>query len=147
MSYNPRLCCVVLSCSVCPTLGDPMNWGVPSSCVREDSPGKNAGVGCSALLQGIFPTLESNPGLPCCRWIFNPMIINPLKKFFSFSLLIFQVHFLQITCSCILLLYIVGQSLSLKSFSFFFLAVLHMWHEKFSTRDQIRAPCSGSAGS
>ena len=26
-------------------------------------------VGCHALLQGIFPTQGSNPGLPHCRWI------------------------------------------------------------------------------
>ena len=26
-------------------------------------------VGCHALLQGIFPTQGSNPGLPYCRWI------------------------------------------------------------------------------
>ena len=29
------------------------------------SPGKNAGVGCHALLQGIFPTQGLNPCLPC----------------------------------------------------------------------------------
>ena len=34
-----------------------------------NSPGKNTGVGCHALLQGIFPTQGSNPGLPHCRWI------------------------------------------------------------------------------
>ena len=33
------------------------------------SPGKNIGVGCHALLQGIFPTQGSNPGLLHCRWI------------------------------------------------------------------------------
>ena len=27
------------------------------------------GVGCHALLQGIFATQGSNPGLPHCRWI------------------------------------------------------------------------------
>ena len=32
-----------------------------------DSPGKNTGVGCPFLLQGIFPTQGSNPGLPHCR--------------------------------------------------------------------------------
>ena len=32
-----------------------------------DSPGKNTGVGCHFLLRGIFPTLESNPGLLHCR--------------------------------------------------------------------------------
>ena len=34
-----------------------------------DSPGKNTGVGCHALLQGIFPTQGSNPDFPHCRWI------------------------------------------------------------------------------
>ena len=34
-----------------------------------DSPGKNPGVGCHALLQGIFPTQGSNPGLLGCRQI------------------------------------------------------------------------------
>ena len=33
------------------------------------SPGKNTGPGCRALLQGIFPTQGSNPGLPYCRRI------------------------------------------------------------------------------
>ena len=32
-----------------------------------DSPGKNTGVGCHVLLQGIFPTQGSNPGLSHCR--------------------------------------------------------------------------------
>ena len=31
----------------------------PGSLVHKDSPGKNIGVGCHALLQGIFP----NPGM------------------------------------------------------------------------------------
>ena len=35
-----------------------------------DSPGKNTGVGCHALLQGIFPTQESNPCLlPLLHWL------------------------------------------------------------------------------
>ena len=34
-----------------------------------DSPGKNTGMGCHALLQGIFPTPGLNPGLLHCRWI------------------------------------------------------------------------------
>ena len=40
----------------------------PGSSVHGDSPGKNTGVGCHALLQGIFPTQRSNPSLPPCRW-------------------------------------------------------------------------------
>ena len=34
-----------------------------------NSPGRNTGVGSLSLLQGIFPTQGSNPGLPHCRWI------------------------------------------------------------------------------
>ena len=38
----------------------PYPWGSPS---------KNTGVGSHSLLQGIFPTHGSNPGLPHCRQI------------------------------------------------------------------------------
>ena len=34
-----------------------------------NSPGQNTGVGSCSLLQGIFPTQGSNPGLPHCGWI------------------------------------------------------------------------------
>ena len=45
---------VVLSLQSCPALYDPMDWPFRLLCPR-DSPGKNTGVGCHALLQGIFP--------------------------------------------------------------------------------------------
>ena len=44
-------------------------WTYHGSSIHEDFPGQNTGVGCHALLQGIFPTQGSNPGLPHCRWI------------------------------------------------------------------------------
>ena len=34
-----------------------------------ESPGKNTGVGCYVLFQGIFPTKGLNSGLPHCRRI------------------------------------------------------------------------------
>ena len=34
-----------------------------------NSPGQNTGVGICSLLQGIFPTQGSDPGLPHCRCI------------------------------------------------------------------------------
>ena len=34
-----------------------------------NSPAQSIGVGRLSLLQGILPTLGSNPGLPHCRWI------------------------------------------------------------------------------
>ena len=58
----------VLSCFSL-TLCDSMDCNPPGSSVHGDSPGKNTGVGCHALLQGIFPTQGSNPGLPHCRRI------------------------------------------------------------------------------
>ena len=60
------LCLVAQSCL---TLCNPLDCSLPGSSVYGDSPGKNTGVGCHALLQGIFPTLGSNPGLPHCRQI------------------------------------------------------------------------------
>ena len=62
----------------CPPLGDLPYPGIEprSPTLQEDSlpaepPGKlkNTGVGSLSLLQGIFPTQGSNPGLPHCRWI------------------------------------------------------------------------------
>ena len=61
-----ELCLVAQSC---PTLSDPMDCSPQGSSVHGDSPGKNTGVGCHALLQGIFPTQGLNPGLPHCKWI------------------------------------------------------------------------------
>ena len=51
------------------TLCDPVDCSLPGSSVHGDSLGKNTGVGCHALLHGIFPTQGSNPGLPHCMWI------------------------------------------------------------------------------
>ena len=53
----------------CPILCDPVGCSLLGSSVHGDSPGKNAIVGCHALLQGIFPTQGSNPGLWHCRRI------------------------------------------------------------------------------
>ena len=60
-------CVCVLSGSVMSDSVIP--WTVASSSVHGDSPGKNTGVGCHALLQGIFSTQGSNPGLLHCRRI------------------------------------------------------------------------------
>ena len=62
-----RVCVRAKSLQGCQTLCDPMNCSPPGSFVLGDSPGKNTGAGCHALLQGIFPTQSSNPGLPHCK--------------------------------------------------------------------------------
>ena len=63
------LCWVTQSCS---SLCNPTDCSPPGSSVHGDSPGKNTGMGCHALLQGIFPTREdqgSNSSLLHCRQI------------------------------------------------------------------------------
>ena len=70
----------VLVAQMYPTLCDPMdceNRALPRECTGRrkhpgfpcpwDSPGKNTRVGSHSLLQGIFPTQGSNPGLLRCR--------------------------------------------------------------------------------
>ena len=57
----------------CLTLCDPMDCSPPGSSVHGDSPGKNTGVGCHTLLQGIFSTQRLNIGLLHCRWIIYPL--------------------------------------------------------------------------
>ena len=54
----------VLVAQLCLTLCDPMVTGL---LCPWNSPGKNTGVNSHSLLQGIFPTQWSNPGLLHCR--------------------------------------------------------------------------------
>ena len=63
--------CVCVCANVaqsCLTLCNPMDWS-PLVLCPWDSPRKNTRVGCHALLQGIFLTQGSNPGLPHCGQI------------------------------------------------------------------------------
>ena len=57
-------------------------YGQPSRLLRPwDSPGKNTGVGCHFLLQGIFPTQESNPSLLCLlHWQAGSLPLVPSGK-------------------------------------------------------------------
>ena len=66
LSCPSSLCLVIQSC---PILCDPLDCSPPGSSVHGDSPGKGTGVGCHALLQGIFRTQGLNPGLRLCRKI------------------------------------------------------------------------------
>ena len=63
-----NLFCVLVPQS-CLTLCDPVDCSLPGSSVHGIPPGKNTGVGCHFLLQGIFPTQGLNPGLWHCRQI------------------------------------------------------------------------------
>ena len=58
-------CMHAKSLQSCLTLCDPLDWNPPGSSTQQDSPGKNIGGGCHALLQGIFLTQGSNSRLLC----------------------------------------------------------------------------------
>ena len=63
-SYTHKWVCECESCSVVSDSYQPFGLYSPWN-----SPGQNTGVGSHSLLQGIFPTQGSNPGLPHCRRI------------------------------------------------------------------------------
>ena len=68
VSYNYVMyVCLVsdLPVQLCLTLCDPMEYSLLDSLVHGNFPGRNTGVGCHALLQGIFLTQGTNPCLLC----------------------------------------------------------------------------------
>ena len=102
-----RRCCIwiedIKSFQSCPTLCSPMDCSSWGSSVHGDSPGKNTGVGCHALLQGIFPTQGSNPHLLCllhtqvilylCHHVGSPMPSIVLKDSCDIHAAIYQATF------------------------------------------------------
>ena len=51
-----------------------------------DFPGKNNGVGCHFLLQGIFPTQESKPRLMCLlHWQVGSLTSEPPMGYYKFN--------------------------------------------------------------
>ena len=95
--------CVCLVAQSCPTHFNPMDCSPPGSSVHGDSLGKNPGVGCQALLQGIFSTQGSNPGLPHCRPILyclshrgSPRILEWVA--YPFSMGNFPTDWTRVSC-------------------------------------------------
>ena len=66
-SYELYLC--MLSCSVMSNSLEPHGLQLTRLLCPWRFSGKNTGVDCHALLQGIFPTQGLNPGLSLCRQI------------------------------------------------------------------------------
>ena len=68
-------------CSVtelCPTLSNPMDCSPPRLLCPWASPGKNTGVGCHFLLQGIFPIQVSN--LHLLHWQANSLPLTHPRR-------------------------------------------------------------------
>ena len=75
----------VLVTPLCPTLCDPIYCSSPGSSIHGIPPGKNTGVGCHSLLQGIFWTQGLKLDIPHCNsrfftiWATREALGNPLQ--------------------------------------------------------------------
>ena len=65
----------------CPNFCEPMDCCPLGSSVHGDSPSKNTGVDCHALLQGVFLTQGSNPPILCLlHWQAGSLPLVPSGK-------------------------------------------------------------------
>ena len=105
------------SLQLCPTFCDLMHCSPPGSSVHGDFPGKNTGVGCHALLQGIFLTQGWNLHLLCLlHWKAGSL---PLVAFGK-SLIPISIFLLSVYLSRSIYL-----AINLFTSSFLFLAMFH----------------------
>ena len=83
-NQSPALavCLYVKSLQSCPTICDPMTLCDPTRLLCPwDSPGKNTGVDCHALLLGTFPMQGSNLRLLCLQhWPTHSLPLVPLES-------------------------------------------------------------------
>ena len=78
----PPSCCLVIKS--CPTLCDPLDCSPARLLCPWDFPGKNTGMGCHFLLQGIF--LDQGSNLHFLHWQVDSLPLNhpPYIKHFYF---------------------------------------------------------------
>ena len=93
--------CVCVTCSVVYTSLRPHGLKLTRLLCLWNSSGKNTGVGCHFLFQGIFLTQGSNLGLPHCRQILyclnhqrSPIILG--LQFFCFKLYYNLCHMITV---------------------------------------------------
>ena len=88
LGWVREVCSQTCKCSKllksCLTLSNPMDRSPPVSSFHGDSPGKNIGVVCHTLLQGIFPTQGSNSHfLHLLHWQVGPYHWSHLGRLFN----------------------------------------------------------------
>ena len=78
----------------CPTL---QHYGLSGPSVHEDSPGKNTGVGCHALFQGMFSIQGLNLRLLCLLYwqVGSLPLAPPGKPFKCVEFIIFWIDDLE----------------------------------------------------
>ena len=92
--------CAVLSRTVVSDSLQPHGCSPSGSSVHGDSPGKNTGVGCHALLQGIFPPQRANPGIHTASTFFTIRATMEAQKSGRDDL-ICKIELLHV-CACML---------------------------------------------
>ena len=86
------VCVHAKSLQSCPIHCDPMDCSPPGFSVHGGFPGKNTGVGCQALLQGIFLIQGSNLSLLLLlHWQVGSLpLVPPVKPFHALSWWLYQ---------------------------------------------------------
>ena len=81
-AYNicPLPCVHAQLLLLCLTLCNPIDCSSPGLSFHRDSPGKNTGVDCHTLLQGIFLTQGSNPHILLLHWLVGSLPLAPPGK-------------------------------------------------------------------
>ena len=79
------LCCAAVVTQSCPTLCNPMDCSLTGSSDQGDSPGKNTGVGCHALLQEIFPGIQPRSPMLQTDSLPSELPGKPLEKLNHFD--------------------------------------------------------------
>ena len=83
MVIRNSVCMHAKSLQSCPTFCDPMDCSPQGSSVHGDSPGKNTGVGCHALLQEIFPTRDQTHVSRIAGGFFTILATREAQKHFQ----------------------------------------------------------------
>ena len=126
-------------------LCDPMDCILPGSSIHGDSPGKNTGEGCRALLQGIFPTQGLN------------LVSSTADRFFTVEPPRSPMYIRMCVCTCVMHVLVCVWSQSklrtepgpkqvphacFPSLLFFVLTTQHV-RSLFPDKDRTGVPCSG----
>ena len=75
--------CVCFITQPCPILCDPMDCSLPGSADHGNSPGKDTGVGCRALLQGMFPPRDRTQVSHIAGRFFTIWVTREAKEYWS----------------------------------------------------------------